>query len=564
MPMIVKEHVKTDVLVIGGGGAGCWAALKASEHDMDVTLLNQYTLGKSGTTIVGIISYEAVMGELGVHPEDNVDIFFEDIVKAGAYLGEQNLIEILVRNSRQTVLDYEKLGVKWDKVNGKYDAVKLPGMTHPRGCFVDHRTGFAIQRALVRAVRARNNIRCLERKAIKLLKVDGRMAGALVLNIYNSEFSIISAKSVVLATGGLGRLYKVTSMPEDARGDGMALALKVGVTLTDMEFQQYYPSTLVYPESLKGLVAPRASTYLLGARILNGKGERFMHKYYPEAECVTRDKASIAIMKEIQKGNGTPHGGVYLDISQVNNIMELYPTSFNDFKQAGLNVPEERLEICPGHHFSVGGIKINEFCESSLPGLYAAGEVAANLHGANRVAGNALPECAVFGQIAGRNAAIHAKFSRPITIPQEEVKSEIKRIRDFFKPGLKGEISPIKLMRELQDLMSDNVGVIRSRKGLKQAIEDIRKLKVRLDNVKINSSKIYNNQLIDTIDLDNMLSLAEIIALAAIERKESRGDHHRTDYPDQDDVNWKKHTLINRVDEKIVLSTCPVTITRKM
>lgn len=434
------EEVKTDVLVIGGGGAGCWAALKASEHDLDVTLLNKYTLGKSGTTIVGIITYEAVMGELGILPEDTEDIFFEDIVKGGSYLGEQNLIEIFIRNSKQTVLDYENLGVKWNKVNGKFDVAKLPGMTHPRGCFVDHRTGLALQKALVRAIGKRKNIRYLERKAIKLLRAGGRVVGALALNIHNGTFTKISAKSVVIATGGAGRLYKVTSMPEDARGDGMALAFKAGVTLMDMEFQQFYPSTLAYPESLKGLAAPRASTFLLGARILNGKGERFMHHYFPEAEYVTRDKASISIMKEIKKGNGTPHGGVYLDVSKVENIIELYPTSFKNFKEAGINLPEEWLEICPGHHFSVGGIKINEFCETSLPGLYAAGEVAANLHGANRIAGTALPECAVFGQIAGRNAAIYATFTRAVEAPKEEVEEETDRINSLMDQVQRGKL----------------------------------------------------------------------------------------------------------------------------
>lgn len=186
------EEINTDVLVIGGGGAGCWAALKAGEHDLDVTLLNQYTFGKSGTTIVAMITYQAVMGELGILPDDSQDIFFEDIVKSGAYLSEQNLVEILVRNAQQTVLDYENLGVKWDKINGKFDSTGLPGMTYPRGCFVDHRTGIALQTALVRAVRKRKNIRYLERKVIKLLKAEGQIGGALAYSIPTGTFTKIS------------------------------------------------------------------------------------------------------------------------------------------------------------------------------------------------------------------------------------------------------------------------------------------------------------------------------------------------------------------------------------
>lgn len=556
------EEITTDVLVIGGGGAGCWAALKASEHGLDVTLLNQYTLGKSGTTIVAMITFQAVMGELGIHPEDTEEVFFEDIVKGGAYLGEQNLIEILVRNSKQTVLDYERLGVKWDKVNGKFDAKQLPGMTYPRGCLVDHRTGLALQRALVRAIGNRRNIRYLERKAIKLLRAEGRAAGALALNVHTGTFSKISAKSVIMATGGAGRLYKVTSMPEDARGGGVALAYKAGATLMDMEFQQFFPATLAYPESLKGLVVPRGTTVPLGARILNGRGERFMHHYYPEAEYATRDKTSIAFMKEIRKGNGTPHGGVYIDVSRVENIIEAYPTSFRDFRDAGMKLPEEWLEILPGHHFSIGGIKINEFCETSLPGLYAAGEVAANLHGANRIGGSALAECAVFGQIAGRNAAMNATFTRALAVPEEEVEEEIERIKNLKGRGQKGEIRPVRIMRELQALMYDKVGVIRSEQSLKEAIQETDILRSRIHNISINPSNMYNNELIDAIDLEDMLLLAKIIASAAVKRTESRGSHHRLDYPDQDDENWRKHTIITKCNDNMMLSTHPVTITR--
>lgn len=549
-------------MVIGGGCAGCWAALKASEHDLDVTLLNKYTLGKSGTTIVAMITYQAIMGDLGIHPEDTEEIFFNDVVKGGASIGEQNLIEILVRNGKQTILDLEALGVKWDKIDGKYDLKQLSGMTYPRGCFVDHRTGLSIQRALVRAVKKRKNIRYLERMVTRLLTSQGNVVGALAFDIHRGTFIKVSAKSVVMATGGSGRLYKVSSMPEDARGDGMALAYKAGATLMDMEFQQFFPATLAYPESMRGLVVPRETTVPLGARILNGRGERFMHLYYPEAELATRDKASIAIMREVMKGNGTPHGGVYMDVSRVQNIIEKYPTSFKDFKEAGFNIPEEWIEICPGHHFTVGGIKINEFCETTLPGLYAAGEVAANVHGANRIGGAALAECSVFGQIAGRHAAIHARFMKAIEIPHQGVEEDINRVIGLLEKGQAGETRPISLLRRLQEVMHEQVGVIRSGEGLKKAIEEILHLKGKMNDLKINPSLIYNNELVDAIDLDNMLLLAEVIAKAALERTESRGNHHRIDYPEQNDPGWRKHSIIRNRSGKINLSTQSVTVTR--
>ena len=558
------EEINTDVLVIGGGGAGCWAALKAGEHDLDVTLLNQYTFGKSGTTIVAMITYQAVMGELGILPDDSQDIFFEDIVKSGAYLSEQNLVEILVRNAQQTVLDYEKLGVKWDKINGKFDSKGLPGMTYPRGCLVDHRTGIALQRALVRAVRKRKNIRYLERKVIKLLKVEGQVAGALAYSIPTGTFTKISAKSVVMATGGAGRLYKVTSMPEDARGDGMALALKAGVPLMDMEFQLFFPATLPYPESLQGLVVPRGTTVPEGARIWNGKRERFMHLYYPEAEVATRDKSSIAIMKEIKKGNGTPHGGVYMDFTRVENLIERWPTSFGDFKRAGINLPEEWLEVCPGQHYSIGGIKINEFCETELPGFYAAGEVASNVHGANRVGGAALPDCAVFGQIAGRNAAVHAAFKKAREIPGSEIATEIERVHGLMEQGQKGEARPAAIMKEMQDLMYENVGVLRSAESLEEALKGIEQLRQKMTNASIRPGKLYNNELIDALDLENMILLTEIITKAALNRTETRGNHYREDFPDQNDARWCKHSLIRLSRDGIEISSHPVSVTRQI
>jgi fumarate reductase (CoM/CoB) subunit A len=556
------QEIKTDVLVIGGGGAGCWAALTASRHGVDVTLINKYPLGKSGTTIVGMITYNAIMGELGVHPEDSTDIYFQDLVTEGALLGDQNLMEIFVRGGRETVLQLEKMGVRWDKVDDKFDARRLPGMSYPRGCFSDHRTGFFIQRALVREIQKRSNIRVLERKITKLLTREGRIVGAMGLHIHDGSFLKILAKSVVIATGGAGRLFKITSMPEDARGDGYSLAYEAGAKLVDMEFHLFYPATLVYPETLRGLVTPRGTTVPLGARILNGRKERFMHKYYPEAEFATRDKASISIFKEIKSGATTPHGGVYLDVSAVENLLEKYPTSFKDFKDAGMNLPEEWLEIAPGLHFTLGGVRINEFCETSLPGLYAAGEAAGNMHGANRIGGSALPECSVFGQIAGENAAIHAKFSRPLEADGEQVREEKGRLRNMLEGGEKGHARPVEIMRALQDLMYDKVGVLRTGNGLREAIAEIRDLKKKTKDMKIHSSARYNNEWVDAIDILNMLPLGEIAARCALAREESRGAHYREDFPQQDDCTWRKHSLSWNEGGDVRIVHCPVVVTR--
>jgi len=556
------QEIKTDVLVIGGGAAGCWAALTASLRGVDVTLINKYPLGKSGTTIVGMITYNAVMGELGVHPEDSPDIYFQDLVKEGALLGDQDLMEIFVRRGRETVLQLEKMGVRWDKVGDKFDARRLPGMSYPRGCFSDHRTGLFIQRALVREIQKRSNIRVLERKVTKLLTKDGQIVGAVGLHIHDGSFLKVMAKSVVIATGGAGRLFKITSMPEDARGDGYSLAYEAGAKLIDMEFHLFFPATLVYPETLRGLVVPRGTTVPLGARILNGRRERFMHKYYPEAELTTRDKASISIFKEIKSGAVTPHGGVYMDVSSVENLLEKYPTSFKDFKDAGMNLPDEWLEIAPGLHFTLGGVQINGFCEASLPGLYAAGEAAGNMHGANRIGGSALPECSVFGQIAGENAAIRTQFIQPLEADRKEVQEERERLRSLLDAGKNGHIRPVKIMRTLQELMYDKVGVLRTGSGLRGAITEIRELKKKTKDMKIHSSERYNNEWIDAIDIQNMLHLGEIAAQCALAREESRGAHYREDFPQQNDRSWKKHSLSWKEGGDIRIAYHPVTVTR--
>jgi fumarate reductase (CoM/CoB) subunit A len=382
------------------------------------------------------------------------------------------------------------------------------------------------------------------------------------LHIHDGSILKVFAKSIIIATGGAGRLFKITSMPEDARGDGYSLAYEAGAKLVDMEFHLFYPATLVYPETLRGLVTPRGTTVPLGARILNGRNERFMHKYYPEAELSTRDKASISIFKEIKSGAITPHGGVYLDVSAVENVLEKYPTSFKDFKEAGMSLPEEWLEIAPGLHYTLGGVRINEFCEASLPGLYAAGEAAGNMHGANRIGGSALPECSVFGQIAGENAAIHTKFIKAMEPDGKQIQEETERLRNLLEDGKKGHTRPVEILRALQDLMYDKVGVLRTGDGLREAIVEIRELKKKTQDMKIHTCLRYNNEWIDAIDILNMLQLGEISAMSALIREETRGAHYREDFPEQNDNTGKKHSLSWKENGNIRITHCPVVVTR--
>ena len=525
--------------------------------------MNQYPLGKSGTTIVGMITYNAVMGKLGISPQDTTDVYFWGPGERGGPAGGAEPDGgFCPAGAGRPSCSWRRWGFPWDKVDGKFDFRRLPGMSFPRGCLSDHRTGLMVQRALVKEIGKRKNIRILERKITKLLTSDRQAVGAVGWHIHDGSFLEIGAKSVVLATGGAGRLFQITSMPEDARGDGYVLAYEAGAKLVDMEYHLFFPATLVYPETLRGLVVPRGTVVVQGGRILNGSKERFMHKYYPEGEFTTRDKASIAIFKEIKTGITTPHGGMYMDVSAVENLLEKYPTSFKDFKEAELNLPEEWLEIAPGVHFTLGGVRINEFGETSLPGLYAAGEAAGNMHGANRIGGSALPECSVFGQIAGENAALFAKFHDTPEPDRKEAEEEVDRVKGFLDSGRKGQVRPREIMKALQGVMYDKVGVLRTGPGLEEAVREIERLKTQLKDMKVNPSLRYNNEWVDAIDVQNMIRLGEIAARCALAREESRGSHYREDFPEQDDRNWRRHSLAWKQGGALQIATCPVTITR--
>jgi len=551
--------IKTDVLIIGGGAAGCRAAIEAAKRGSSIALINKYPIGYSGTTITAMITYTGVMGKLGISPEDSHETLFWDVYKNGRKLGNQDLIEIFSRESANSVLDLTSYGLKWDHKDDKYDMVRLPGHSFPRGNRVDSITGVKVQKALLQEVYRWDNIKIYNNIVITKLLLDGnRIAGAVGIDINEGTFLVFSAISVILATGGAGRIFKTTSMPEDARGDGYALAYNAGAKLIDMEFTQFYPTCVVKPNSIRGVMVPGGVLYPKGAKLINNLGESFMEHYDPELrEMTTRDRLSRGIALEAEIAGGA-NGGVFIDCSMISNLEKLYPKSFALFKEVGMDI-DSPIEVAPGAHFTLGGVLINTFCESSVSGLYAAGEVAGGLHGANRCGGNALTETQVFGKIAGYQADSFALVNYRPSIDDCAVKEELCRIKSLFSG--KGQYKPRSIMDELQDIMYSYAGVLRSEESLNIAWSKIEELEEKAQSLKIKEGKNYNVARIDALDIHNMILVSKMLITSAKQRKETRGANYRKDFQNSDD-KFLLHHVIKKVNEKMELSTSPIVITR--
>ncbi len=560
------RKISCDVLVVGTGAAGCAAAITAAERTAKVIIANKGVFGRSGTTCLGSVIYAAGLGH--TDGRDSPEYHFLDTVIEGRYLGNQELVKILAEEAPRTVYDLERYGVAWYKrgktrINpSEYNYYQLPSPPHrySRGVYHNERTGRAIQDALCKEVRKHSqDIGVIDDTCIwKIVRNDHGIQGALGLDMRTGEIVAISCKALVLATGGSGSSYKVTDMDTGATGDGYSLALNAGAELMDMEFTQFYPTAFVYPESLKGMIAAVSALWTSGLKLLNIDEERFMAVQYPaSAENLPRDILSRAIFMEIASGKGTAHGGVWLDASDMKNWEEVRkerPRSFMWPERFG--VSGQRFEVAPTYHFTMGGIRINEKCETNLPGLYAAGEVAGGVHGGNRLAGNALAECVVFGQIAGKEAASFRKEEMN-EIDDSTLRREEEKLRIIFSPETtQGKTSSSVLIQKLRETMYRFVGVVREREGLAKAQKEIADLKGRaIDDLRIAKGKKFNYDQIHALEMFNMLDLCQVIVQAALMREESRGAHYRRDYPDLNNQEWFKNIIFQRQDDKLLWKT---------
>ena len=540
------KTISSDVLIIGSGGAGARAAIEVDNAGLKALIVSKGLSFRSGCTGMAEGGYNAVFK--AVDEEDTIDAHIYDTLKGGSYLNDSKLVDILVNESPKRLIDLENYGALFDRQeSGKINQRAFGGQQYRRTCFQGDRTGHEIITALKEEITKRD-IETLDEVMVTnlILSQDARpprVIGAVGLDLKNSDIIFLQAKSVIIATGGAGQLYPVTSNTVQKNGDGYALAWNVGANLIDMEEVQFHPTGMVAPESKKGVLVTEAVRGE-GGILLNKNKERFMKKYSPEKmELSTRDVVARSIYTEIIEGRGTENGGVYLDISHLDAdvIEEKLETMVLQFKDVDVDITKEPMEVAPTAHHFMGGVKINEKCESSIANLYAAGEASGGVHGANRLGGNALADTQVFGKIAGENAAEAAK-----TVDFEEnpemFKAEEDRITGLIKDG---SIKPQELKKRVKKLMWEKVSIIRNEKNLNEALKELMEMEKSLNELKVEDKKQYNTDLQTALEVINMIQIATLVVKSAILRRESRGAHFREDYPETKD-EWKKSIVLNK------------------
>lgn len=540
------KTISSDVLIIGSGGAGARAAIEVDNAGLKALIVSKGLSFRSGCTGMAEGGYNAVFK--AVDEEDTIDAHIYDTLKGGSYLNDSKLVDILVNESPKRLIDLENYGALFDRQeSGKINQRAFGGQQYRRTCFQGDRTGHEIITALKEEITKRD-IETLDEVMVTnlILSQDARpprVIGAVGLDLKTSDIIFLQAKSVIIATGGAGQLYPVTSNTVQKNGDGYALAWNVGANLIDMEEVQFHPTGMVAPESKKGVLVTEAVRGE-GGILLNKNKERFMKKYSPEKmELSTRDVVARSIYTEIIEGRGTENGGVYLDISHLDAdvIEEKLETMVLQFKDVDVDITKEPMEVAPTAHHFMGGVKINENCESSIANLYAAGEASGGVHGANRLGGNALADTQVFGKIAGENAAKAAK-----TVDFEEnpemFKAEEERITGLIKDG---NIKPQELKKRIKQLMWEKVSIIRNEKNLNEALKELMEMEKSLNDLKVEDKKQYNTDLQTALEVINMVQIATLVVKSAILRRESRGAHYREDYPETKD-EWKKSIVLNK------------------
>jgi len=575
--MINYETLDFDVLVIGAGGAGLRAAIESSAHGGKVGLICKSLLGKAHT----VMAEGGIAASLSnVDERDNWKVHFTDTMRGGQYLNNWRMAELHAKEAPDRVRELEAWGALFDRTkDGRILQRNFGGHKYPRLAHVGDRTGLEMIRTLQDHGIHQGIEVFMEHTVISLLKEDGRVIGALGYERERGRFKIFRAKAIVLATGGIGRAFKITSNSWEYTGDGQALAYHAGAQLMDMEFVQFHPTGMVWPPSVQGILVTEGVRGE-GGVLRNKEGKRFMFDDIPDLyknstadneeegwrytqgdrnarrppELLTRDHVARCIMREIKAGRGSPHKGVYLDISWIKeklpnaseHIHKKLPSMYDQFKKlADIDITKEPMEVGPTTHYMMGGIRVDADTQmSTVPGLFAAGEVAAGLHGANRLGGNSLSDLLVFGKRAGEHAALFAKENNWATINQEEITSLINQATQTFE-RTEGE-NPFQLQYDLQEMMQDLVGIVRNEEELQHAKVELNKLIQREKNVREIGNREYNNGWHTAQDLKNLLTVSEAITLAAIQRKESRGAHFREDFPNKDEEGGKFNSVISK------------------
>ena len=536
-----REH---DVLIIGAGGAGLRASLEALAQGASVGVVCKSLLGKAHTVMAegGIAAAMA-----NVDTADDWKTHFRDTMRGGKLLNNWRMAQLHALESPDRVRELEQWGALFDRTEkGEILQRAFGGHTFKRLCHVGDRTGLEMIRTLQdRGVQQGIDV-YMECTVTRLLTDGGRIAGAFAYWRETGRLIVFKAKSIVIATGGIGKAWRVTSNSWEYTGDGMALAYEAGAELMDMEFVQFHPTGMVWPPGVQGILVTEAVRGE-GGILRNKLGERFMEKYDPKRmELSTRDVVARSIYTEVKEGRGTEHGGAYLDISQkpAEYVKKKLPSMYHQFKElADVDITKGPMEVGPTCHYVMGGIRVDaETAESTVPGLFAAGEAAAGLHGANRLGGNSLSDLLVFGRRAGLAAAQHAKRASSPSIDKAEIDSAEKELLAPFSNT--GAESPYAVHRDLQEIMQNLVGIFRTEEDLKNALIELEKLKARAAKAGVEGSRLFNPGWHLSYDLKSMLTVSEAVTHSALARMESRGAHSRIDFPKLDNVWEKKHNII--------------------
>lgn len=549
------EH---DVLIIGAGGAGLRAAIEALAQGLKVGVVCKSLLGKAHTVMAegGVAAAMA-----NVDTSDDWRTHFRDTMRGGKFLNNWRMAQLHAQEAPERVRELEQWGALFDRTSdGKILQRAFGGHTYKRLCHVGDRTGLEMIRTLQDRGVALGFDVYMECAITRLLTDNGKIAGAFGYWREQGRFVVFKAKAVVIATGGIGKAWQVTSNSWEYTGDGMSLAYDAGAELLDMEFVQFHPTGMVWPPGVQGILVTEAVRGE-GGILRNKNGERFMERYDPKRmELSTRDVVARSIYTEVREGRGTEHGGAYLDISHkpADYVKKKLPSMYHQFKElADVDITKGPMEVGPTCHYMMGGIRVEaETAASTLSGLYAAGEAAAGLHGANRLGGNSLSDLLVFGRRAGMAAADYAKKAAAPSISDTQIaEAEREMLAPFERTA--GE-SPYTVHADLQATMQKLVGIFRVESDLKQALVELEKLKARAAVVRVEGSRMFNPGWHLARDLMSMLRVSEAVTRSALVRQESRGAHSRIDYPNYDPHWEKQNNIIKRDGDQMHLRQEPV------
>jgi succinate dehydrogenase / fumarate reductase, flavoprotein subunit len=572
------EH---DVLIIGAGGAGLSAAIAASAQGVSVGLVCKSLLGKAHT-VMAEGGMAAAIGN--VDDRDNWRVHFADTMRGGQYVNNWRMAELHAKEAPDCVKELEAWGAVFDRTpDGRILQRNFGGHKYPRLAHVGDRTGLEMIRTLQDHGIHQGIQVYMECTTIELIKDGARVIGAFGYDRERGRFRVFKAKSIVLATGGVGRAYKITSNSWEYTGDGQSLAYRAGADLLDMEFVQFHPTGMVWPPSVRGILVTEGVRGE-GGVLKNKEGRRFMFDDIPDnyknqtadspeegwkytqgdknsrrpPELLTRDHVARCIMREVRANRGSPHGGVFLDIAWIKeklpnaaeHIKKKLPSMYHQFKQlANVDITAEPMEVGPTTHYIMGGVRVNGDTQmTTVPGLFAAGEVAAGLHGANRLGGNSLSDLLVFGRRAGVHAAKFAKENPSGSLDKAQIDRAAKQALAPFENARSGE-SPYQVQEDLQNMMQDLVGIVRQESEMKQALEGLAQLRERSISVRVPGNREYNPGWHTALDLGNLLTVSEAITMCALERKESRGGHFREDYPDKDPTAATYNHIVFKGDD---------------